>query len=152
MEKTVLQPCNIIGIAIKTSNINQQSAGDIARLWERFWSENIISQIPGKISDDLYGVYTEYEGDFTQPYTTVIGCVTNSLDNIPEGMVGITIEGGQYMKSVVRGKLSDGIVVQEWEKIWQIDMPRKYKTDFEVYLARNNNPDDMEVDIFVGIE
>jgi len=151
-ERLELKPRYIVGIAVKTSNANQQSAGDIARLWEQFWNENVSSKVPGKVSEDIYCVYTEYEGDFTAPYTTVIGYETTNLDNIPEGMKGITIEGGQYVMLIAKGKLSEGIVIQEWSKVWQSDLPRTYKADFEVYLARNNNPDNAEVLIFVGVK
>ncbi|MCD7898752.1 MAG: effector binding domain-containing protein [Bacteroides sp.] len=152
MEKTELKPCNIVGIAIKTSNVNQQSSGDIARLWEKFWSENIASQIPNKVNDTIYCVYTEYEGDFTQPYTTVIGYATDNLNEIPEGMKGIRIEGGMFVKLTAKGKLSDGIVVQEWSKIWQSDLHRTYQADFEVYSPQSVSPDYAEIDIFAGIQ
>ncbi|MFT5885520.1 MAG: putative transcriptional regulator YdeE [Arcticibacterium sp.] len=36
-------------------------------------------------------------------------------------------------------------------EIWQSDLDRTYATDFEVYDERAQNPEDVEVDIFVGI-
>lgn len=151
MEKTEYKPCNITGIAVRTCNKEQQAAGDIARLWEQFWNEGILNKIPDKVNIDIYCVYTEYEGDFTQPYTTLIGCETRSPEQIPEGMKGITIQGGEYIKLTARGKLSDGIVIQKWSEIWQSDLPRTYMTDFEIYKA-GSNPDKAEIDIFVGIK
>jgi len=79
---------NIIGIPVRTSNENGKSAQDIDALWEKFMSENIVGQIPNKISQNVYSVYTDYEGDYTQPYTTLLGCKVTSLEEIPKGMVG----------------------------------------------------------------
>lgn len=152
MEKTTIKSRNIVGIAIRTCNQDQQAATDIPGLWERFWGEDILNKIPNKVNNDQYCVYTEYDGDFTQPYTTLIGCETPDLDHIPEGMKGITIEGGEYMKLTACGKLSDGIVVQEWSKVWQSGLSRAYKADFEVYKAEAFDPDNAEIDIFVGIK
>ncbi|HJP64383.1 MAG TPA: effector binding domain-containing protein, partial [Mucilaginibacter sp.] len=50
----------IAGIAVKTINKNDRSSQDIGSLWERFMSENIMEKIPGKLSDDIYCVYTDY--------------------------------------------------------------------------------------------
>lgn len=152
MKKVTLEQLFITGIAVKTSNKDQQAAGDINRLWERFWSENVGNKIPDKLNEDIYCVYTEYEGDFTQPYTTLIGYSVKNLNNIPEGMKGITIEHGNYMKLTAKGKLSDGIVVNEWSKVWQSDLSRNYKADFEVYGANATDPDHAEIDIFVGVK
>ena len=152
MEKVQLKPRNIIGIAIKTTNENQQSEKDIAQLWKRFWQENIASGISNKMNEDIYCVYTEYEGDFTKPYTTIIGYEVSNLDEIPEMMKGITIEGGNYMQLTVKGNPEEGIVVQGWSQIWQSNLQRTYQADFEVYSARTDNQDNMEIDIFVSVE
>lgn len=152
MEKTTIESRNIVGIAIRTSNQDQQAATDIPKLWEQFSNEDIINKIPNKVNNDMYCIYTEYEGDFTQPYTTLIGCETTDLTHVPEGMKGITIEGGAYMKLTACGKLSDGVVVQEWSKVWQSDLPRTYKADFELYKAEAFDPDNAEIDIFVGVK
>ena len=39
----------VIGITVRTSNENGQSAIDIPKLWETFINENIIDQIPNKL-------------------------------------------------------------------------------------------------------
>lgn len=151
MEKVTLEQVYIIGIAIRTTNKDQQSANDINKLWGRFWGENITEKVPNKLNEAIYCIYTEYEGNFTQPYTTLIGYAVSSFNEIPEGMIGITIEHGDYMKLTATGKLSDGIVINEWSKVWQSDLPRNYKSDFEVYRA-NTDPDHAEIDIFVGVK
>lgn len=142
----------VVGIYVLTSNQNGQSAQDIPALWKRFFMENTIEKIPNKLDSDLYCVYTHYEGDYTQPYTTVLGCRVANLDQIPEGMIGIEIPKGKYKQFTARGDLQNGAVFQEWRKIWNTDLPRAYQADFEVYGIKAANPQDAEVPIYIGVK
>lgn len=142
----------VVGIYVLTSNQNGQATRDIPALWQRFFMENTIEKIPNKLDSDLYCVYTQYEGDYTQPYTTVLGCRVSHLDQIPEGMIGIEIPAGKYKQFTARGNLQNGVVFQEWMRIWNTDLPRAYKADFEVYGAKAANPLDAEVPIYIGVE
>ncbi|WP_316793894.1 GyrI-like domain-containing protein [Pedobacter frigoris] len=152
MNTITIKPINIIGIAVRTTNENGQSAADIPLLWNRFFTENIAARIPGKISEEVYSIYTDYELDYTKPYTTIIGCRVEQLTDIPEGLIGKVIGGGSYTTFVAKGKLSDQIVFTEWQKIWNTDLPRAYTSDFEIYGAGAQNPDQAEVEIFVGVK
>lgn len=142
----------IIGIAVRTTNENGQSSIDIPALWERFMAEGIAEKIPGKTGSDIYCLYTAYEKDHTLPYTTVLGCRVNSLNSIPQGMAGLAVEEGAYEKFVATGDLAKGAVYGEWLKIWEADIPRAFKTDFEVYGAKAQQAGNAEVDIFIGIK
>ena len=147
-----IQKLNVIGISIRTTNENQQSGQDIPALWNKFISERIAEKIPNKINDSIYSVYTDYEKDHTKPYTTVLGCLVESLDLIPEEMVGITIEAASYEKFVAKGNLNDGIVINEWIKIWNSDLNRSFTSDFEIYGEKAQNPENAEVDIFIAVK
>ncbi|VAW27465.1 bacterial regulatory protein, DeoR family [hydrothermal vent metagenome] len=151
MKTQQLEKFNIIGISVRTSN-NGHADKDIPALWKRFMEEDISSKIANKIEDAIYCAYTEYESDHTKPYTTLIGCKVDSLDNIPDGMKGITIDASNYSKFVAKGDLMEGAVVNTWFKIWEAPLDRTYKTDFEVYGSKAQNPNDAEVDIFVGVK
>jgi len=146
-----IQKFNIIGIAVRTTNENGQSGKDIPALWNQFLSTEIASQIPNKINSDLICVYTDYEKDHTRPYTTILGCAVDNLDMIPEGMTGKTIEGLTYEKFTAKGKLSDGIVFNEWLKIWNSDLKRSFTADFEIYGEKSQDPENAEVDIYIAI-
>lgn len=150
--KTTIEKFYVIGISVRTTNEGGQAAKDIPQLWERFMSEDIESKIPAKISRDVYGIYTEYEGDYTQPYTTVLGCKVESLDNIPEGFIGLTIETANYEKYTAKGKMSDDVVYNKWTEIWQSDLDRTYLADFEIYGERSVDMDNAEVDIFISVK
>jgi predicted transcriptional regulator YdeE len=148
MDTQELKSFNIIGIAVRTTNANGQSGTDIPALWDKFISEGIVDTIPDKVDSTVYSVYTEYEGDFTKPYTTVLGCKVNSLDTIPEGMKGIVIEKGTYIKLTTNLDK----VFEEWTKIWNSDIPRVYTADFESYGDKAKNPEEAEVDIFIAVK
>lgn len=152
MDTIQIDGFSIIGIAVKTTNQNGQSAIDIGQLWERFFSENVMAKIPNRVSEDIYSVYTDYEGDYTKPYTTLLGCKVADISTIPDGLTAKTFAGANYTKFVAKGKLAHGAVYQEWVKIWESDIPRAYTADFEVYGPKAQNPDDAEVDIFIAVK
>lgn len=96
-------PILLVGIQCKTSNAPEQGPHDIPRLWGKFYGEDIVNQIPNKISHEVIALYCDYEGDYTQPYSVVIGCPVLSLEHIPEGMVAKTIPEGTYAVFRVTG-------------------------------------------------
>ncbi len=152
MVTTSVEPFFIMGISIRTTNEHQQAAKDIPALWQQFWNEDILSKIPDKTGTTLYCAYTNYESDFTKPYTTVLGCKVSSLENIPGGLTGKTIQGGNYTKFTATGNLMEGIVFNEWTKIWNTDLPRAYTVDFEVYDERSQDAEHATVDILIALK
>ncbi|MFT3681561.1 MAG: effector binding domain-containing protein [Ferruginibacter sp.] len=152
MSNQVIQQFHVIGIAVRTTNENGLSAQDIPALWNKFMSEGIAAKIPGKIDNTLYCIYTEYEEDHTKPYTTILGCKVESLDSIPGGMIGKTIEVADYKKYTATGNILEGLVFNEWLKIWNSDLNRAFTADFEVYDERALNPKNAAVDIFVAVK
>jgi predicted transcriptional regulator YdeE len=152
MSQETIQPFNVIGIAVRTTNENGQSGKDIPALWNRFITEGIIHQIPNKIDTALYCIYTEYEKDHTKPYTTILGCKVSSLEDIPAGMKGTSFEEGPYEKITAKGNIQEGLVFNEWLKIWESAMPRAFTADYEVYGTKASDPENAEVDIFIAIQ
>lgn len=151
MEK--LNNFKFIGISVETTNANGQSANDLQKLWERFYCENIPTQIPNKVTDEIYSIYTDYETNYTGKYTCIIGFKVNSLDKIPENLIGREFEGGQFQKFIAKGQMPDA-VVETWQKIWQKEgeLNRKYEVDFEVYGKNSQKGEDSEVQIFISIK
>jgi predicted transcriptional regulator YdeE len=143
---------SVIGISVRTINENGQSANDIPALWNRFISEKIAEKIPGKTDRSIYCIYTEYEKDHTKPYTTILGCKVDDLNNIPVGMVGKTFNGGNYSVHTAKGNLLQGAVFNEWTKIWNADLQRTFTADFEVYGEKAQDVQNAEVDIFIAIK
>lgn len=152
MEKIKIEPFKLIGISIRTTNENGQAAQEIAELWGKFMSENILSAIPNKVDSMVYSLYTDYEGDHTQPYTAILGCKVKTLKSIPDGMIGKSFNGGIYVKSTAKGDLMKGLVVNHWSKIFEMEWNRTYIADFEIFSERAQNPSDAEVDFYVGVK
>jgi len=147
-----IQKFSVIGISTRTTNENEQSAKDIPALWNKFLSEGVQNKISNKVSNDIVCIYTDYEKNHTKPYTTILGCIVDNLDFIPDGFTGKTIEGINYEKFTAKGNLADGIVINEWIKIWNSDLDRIFTSDFEIYGEKAHNPENAEVDIFIAIK
>ena len=152
MEKVKIEPFKVIGIGVRTTNENNQAATDITQLWQRFIGNGLVGKIPNKVDGAIYALYTDYEGDYTKPYTTFLGCMVTDFSEIPEGLSGRSFNGGTYEKSSAKGDLMKGLVINHWEKIWQADIDRAYTADFEVYGERAQNPSDAEVDFFIALK
>lgn len=148
----IIQKFNVIGISIRTTNEDGQSGKDIPALWNKFMTEEIQGKIPNKVSGDIFCIYTDYEKDHTKPYTTILGCKVESLDNIPEDMMGKTIESADYEELIAKGNLSEGIVYNKWLEIWNSDLNRSFTADFEVYGSKTQNPENAEVDIYIALQ
>ena len=151
MNTQTIQKFNIIGVMVRTTNENKQAEKDIPALWGKFMGQNIFQKIPNKTDDTLYCIYADYEKDHTKAYTVIIGCKVSSLDDIPDGMAGKTIETGNYAKYTVKGNTMQGVVQEEWARIENSDLARAYVADFDVY-REGQDPENAEVDIFVSVK
>jgi len=152
MENIKIEPFKLIGISIRTTNENGQAAKEIAELWGKFMNENTLSAIPNKVDSTVYSLYTDYEGDHTQPYTAILGCKVESLKSIPDGMIGKSFDERNYVKTTAKGDLMKGLVIDHWAKIFEMDLDRTYIADFEVFGEKAQNPSDAEVDFYVGVK
>lgn len=152
MDIQTINQFSVIGIAVRTTNENGQSGTDIPALWSKFLSEGIFDKIPNKIDQTVFCIYTEYEKDYTRPYTTILGCKVANLEVVPDGMVSKTFDTGNYTQRTAKGSILQGIVFEEWVKIWQSDLPRAYTADFEMYGEKAQNPEDAEVDILIAVQ
>ncbi len=151
MQKVKVEPFQVIGLSIRTTNEGGRGAQEIGALWQRFLGEGVLNKIPGRIDDTIYSIYADYEGDHTQPYTVILGCKVKSVDQVPEGMTSKSFDGGDYVTMSVRGDLSKGIIASQWMKIWEMDLDRAFTADFEVFGEKAQNPEDAEVDFFVAV-
>ncbi|MEL6537562.1 MAG: GyrI-like domain-containing protein [Bacteroidota bacterium] len=151
MQTVEIKPFQVVGISVRTTNANGQSAQDIGALWQRFLTEGIHQKLTNKTDHEILCIYTNYEGDHTLPYDTFLGCRVSSLEDVPEGLEGRAFEGGAYTKVEAKGNLNEGVVYDAWVDIWSRDMNRAFTADFEVYGEKAQNREDAEVEIFVGI-
>ena len=119
----------IVGISDRVSNAEAYKIGD---LWRRFHAMGNGSAIPGRLSDAAYGVYCEYEGDYAQPFTAVIGCAVAPDAAVPEGMRKIVIGAGRFAVYRPTGEMPQA-VFDTWAEIWQMPLERLYQADYDRY-------------------
>ena len=141
----------LVGIECRTSNDPGSAMNDIPALWERFYSQNIISQIPNRASEEVIALYCDYYGDHTQPYSVVIGCPVRELGGVPEGLVAKQIPDGTYAAYRAIGE-HPKTLIETWGEIWQTDLPRTYTGDYEVYGKKFTSGTPQEVEVFIAIE
>ncbi|MBS1524111.1 MAG: effector binding domain-containing protein [Bacteroidetes bacterium] len=139
----------VSGIHVRTTNQRNKAQQDIGSLWQRFMSENLAASIPGKLSDDIYCVYTDYEPDHTGWYTTVLGCRVEKPE-IESGLFSALVPEGSYRRYKPVGDLP-GCVVDTWMKIWEDSPSRSYIADYDVYRAGINCPDGSGVEVYLGV-
>lgn len=142
----------IVGIECRTSNSPEAAPKDIPKHWERFISENIAARISHKSSNDIIALYCDYEGDYTKPYSLVIGCAVNSIDAVPEGMVVKKIPAGSYAAFQAVGKHPETIV-KTWGDIWsEASLSRTYTGDYEVYGEGFFSKSPQEIPVFIAVK
>lgn len=153
MDKINLEEIKLIGLSLKskTTNLNGQSNIDCGNLWQKFEKENYAIKIPNKLSNEILAVYYQYEGDHTQPFSYFIGCKVPTNTNVPQGLDSLIIPQGTYQKISAKGEMPN-CVANTWKEIWNSDIRRTYKFDFEVYDERSKDWNNAEVDFFLSIK
>ena len=157
---TSKEEIKVIGVELKTTNQNNQAAIQIPQFWQKFYAQNIKDQIPNnpsprwlriinKIDDEILGLYIDYEGDFTKPYSFVICCKVSSLENIPNGMVGKTIPASKYAVFNSKGKFPESLL-KTWQDIWTSNLDRTYTGDFEIYKQNFSATQNPKIDVYIA--
>ncbi|GAA0879996.1 GyrI-like domain-containing protein [Algoriphagus jejuensis] len=152
MDKVKIEPFKVIGISVRTTNENGKAAKEIADLWGKFMSEKVLDTIPNKTDNTVYSLYTDYESDHTKPYTAILGCRVENLNDIPNGMIGKSFDGGNYVQLSAKGNLMKSLIVNKWTEIWGMDLDRAFTVDFEVFGAKAQNPTDAEIDFLIAVK
>ena len=93
------------------------------------------------------GIYTDYENNEHGDYTFMTACEVSG--DIHEGFEVRILPSGKYAKFIVIGNMMTA-VGEFWQKLWQMPLERKYLFDFEEY--RNDDPENCEVHIYIGIK
>ncbi len=149
----------IIGIEARTNNAKEvANDGVIGKQWERFFREGILEKIPNKVDATIFAVYTDYASDRNGDYSYVLGVRVNDITKVPAGMVAKKVPAGKYAVLISATGPVTKIVPEAWQRVWdledksQLGGSRAYRADFEVYDQRSKDPQDSEVDIYVGIK
>ncbi|MGH4123400.1 MAG: AraC family transcriptional regulator [Clostridium sp.] len=162
----------VIGIDVKTSFEDMHFPELIHSLWDRYFQDRIEAGIPNKInSNAILGMNTDFDGEGNFSY--IICKEVDSLDNIPEGMVGKIVPSSKYAiftaKGTDKSKLGKKLG-QIWHYFFETWLPNsvysqpglcppsanspyneKAAVDFELYDERFND-NKFEVDVYIPIK
>jgi predicted transcriptional regulator YdeE len=149
----------VIGIQARTSNAKEVTGGGaIPRQWDRFFKEGIADRIPNKVDSTIYAVYTGYASDRNGEYDFVIGVKVSNVSDVPQGMVAKQVPSGRFaVITSAKGPVAQ-VVPQAWQRVYslednkQLGGARAYKGDFELYDQRSRNPQDSQVDLYIGLK
>lgn len=149
----------VIGIQARTSNAKEVAGGGaIPKQWDRFFKEGIAAKIPNKVDSIIYAVYTNYASDYHGEYDFIIGMKVSGVSNVPSGMIVQKVPGGRFaVITSVKGPVEQ-VVPQAWQRVYSLDNnkqlggARAYKTDFELYDQRAQNPQASQVDFYIGLK
>lgn len=119
----------IVGVARRVSNDHPEQIGALHR---EFWAKGGIAQITNRTSDDIYAMYTDYDGDHTKPYTMIIGCEAPAA--VGEGLTAKHVPAAKYAVFDARGP-QPATIIATWQHIWGADLPRAFTSDFDHYAG-----------------
>ena len=141
----------VVGISARTNNLSPDMGSTIGGLWNRFYNEGVYASIPEKTDNKALGIYTDFEGNEKSDYTVMVACETSAE---PEGEVFAEydvrrIPAGRYARFIVHGDMIQAVAAA-WQDIWQMDLPRTFRCDFEEY--QNDSMEHAEIHIYVGLQ
>ncbi len=138
----------VVGITVRTTNEKHKSIKDIKDLWNRFYMERMMDKIQHKVSDNIICLYTDYEKDFTKPYTVILGYEVIKVGVLPERAIARTIPASKYAVFHIQAENLVREIANTWQKIGDTDLKMRYYGNFEIYIPSNEN----EVDLYVSIQ
>jgi len=151
------QGFEVIGIEARTNNVKENSDGGmIPQMWQRFYMEGTIDQIPAKVDNSIIAVYTDYVNDANGDYTYILGAKVKAGTKPPAGMVAKQIPTGKYLEFASEQGALPLVVPKVWRHIAEYFLAagapaRAYKADYEVYDAAMD-PNDASTHVFVGVK
>ncbi|BCN30625.1 GyrI-like domain-containing protein [Anaeromicropila herbilytica] len=142
----------VAGLRIRTSNGNPDTPKDIASLWEKFFRDGVYQSIEHKVNDSTIGLYTNYENDVAGEYDMLVCCEIDDKNNQNTNteLEYEIISAGTYAKFIVIGDVKNA-VSDFWMKLWNMNLNRKYTSDFEEYhMDEEGNCN--EIHIYIALQ
>jgi predicted transcriptional regulator YdeE len=150
---------SIAGIEARTSNaLEIKGEGVIGKQWQKFYQDGVQQKVTNRADANLYAVYTDYASDRNGEFSFVIGVKVNAGATVPPGMVLKKIPAGDYALITSEKGPVGKVVAAAWQQVWaledkaQLGGARAYNADFEVYDSRATDPQNSQVDLYVGLK
>lgn len=162
MQKTLIElpEIKLVGIKMRTNNKIEMNpeTNKIGKIIQKYHSNNFSSKIKNRTKPGTtYCIYTEYESDYNSDYTYFVGEEVSSFEEVDSEFSTLVIPAQKYAKFANGpGKMPE-ICIDCWKKIWsmteeKLGGTRTYRTDFEIYDERLNNPEGAVMDICISIK
>ena len=148
----------VIGISARTTNAKEVTPdGVIGKMWGRLFQESVLAKIPNKADQNIVAVYTDYASDHNGEYTYVLGARVTSDTDVPAGMIAKKIPAQKFAVFTSEKGPAPKVVPELWMKINSLPKDevggnRRYKADFEIYDERATDPQNLQIDVYVGIK
>jgi len=150
---------SVAGIEVRTSNAKEMTSdGVIGKQWQKIFQEGVLEKIPNKLGSNIYAVYSDYASDYNGEYSLTIGAKVADGSPVPAGLVLKTIPAGNYAVVTSDKGPVVKVVTAAWQRVLGLEQKkalggtRAYKADFELYDQRAANPQDSQVDIYLGLK
>ncbi|WP_395702401.1 GyrI-like domain-containing protein [Aquabacterium sp.] len=128
------QALHVIGIELRTSN--EEAFRTIPAFWQRFSQQGGPAQVAGRLSDEVYAVYTHFAHagvDNQGVYSLVIGAAVAPDTALPAGLARAVVPASRRaVFEVERGRFDR--VGEAWQRIWQRgDLAKTFIAEYERY-------------------
>jgi predicted transcriptional regulator YdeE len=147
----------VVGLSARTNNAHEMSGkGKIGSVWQSFLQPSLIAKIPNKVGVDPIAVYTDYETDHTGHYTYLLGLPISPDEPVPPSLTVKRVPAGRYaVFTSGRGPITR-VVPEIWQRIWamspkELGGERAFQSDFEIHDQRAADPENAQIDVYVGL-
>lgn len=148
-ELVQLEEKKVVGIRIRTNNIDPDMSSKIGMVWQKFFAEGIYNTISDKKNDKSIGLYTNYESGIDGAYDVMVCCEVEDTASLPENVQSEIIPSGKYARFIIHGHVQKA-VAEFWMKLWSMDLDRKYCCDFEEYQG-GDDMENAEIHIYISL-
>ena len=146
----------VIGPAIRVSTENEENFKRIPLFWEEVMQKDMLRQIPNVINQNTsFGFCMDFD---ESRFTYMIAMEVDSLDGVPDDMIGRTIPEATYAVFTAKGPVVKSIqetmrfIYSKWfpESVYKHAMT----PEFELYDERCHVEDVelAEVDIYIPVD
>lgn len=138
-------PFTVLGFAVRTDDDGSASA--IPGLWNRFYGEQLLETVPGRVDGDILAVYTNLENAGRSRdgwFTFLIGARVEPSTPVPDGMTLVTVPSS--MRAIFDAPDGDQTrILEAWRQAWAFDDERKtFLCEYEQYGS-------LGADLFLGV-
>lgn len=145
--KKKIEKKTIVGLEIRTTNEEMKAVKDLGMIWQKFMELNLVEKLGDSVVNPgvIYGVYFDYEKDYTKPYSFIAGVEVKAGSELPANLSMIEIPATEYnVFETIDGDLHER-VGEAWNRVWNSDIKRSYKYDLEIYDYRTGAEPKIEV-------